>query len=93
MFTLENLVLNAGLAGIYQKLKENLGWVLLAMLLIGVITVTLQRSLRAIISLAIFYLVCAVLFFGAERLFGQSGTLTNTGSEILINTIYPLFLR
>lgn len=89
----QNLVMNAGLSGLMETLKNNWIGPVFFIIVAGVsITFLLQREIRKLlVFVVIAALVGVLIYFGAD-LFGQNGSLSNFAKKEAssINTILPM---
>lgn len=89
----QNLVMNAGLNGLMETLKNNWIGPVFFIIVAGVsITFLLQREIRKLlVFVVIAALVGVLIYFGAD-LFGQNGSLSNFAKKEAssINTIVPM---
>ena len=82
MNILNGLVLNAGLGGLVNNLKND--WIGPAFLLIiagVIITFLLQREIRKLIIFVGIAALVGVLIFGGAALFGSDGSLTKVATR------------
>lgn len=91
----QHSVLNAGLNGLMDTLKNNWIGPVFFIIVAGVsVTFLLQREIRKLLVFIVIAAIVGVLIYFGTDLFGQNGSITNVVKKEAtgINTILPHFL-
>lgn len=89
------LILNTGsLQKLYSIfVNDYLAWIFFAVVVIIVIKDAFSGSIRSLLQHLGIAILVAVILFGVEVLFGPSGILTRTGTDLVKEAVQNVILR